>query len=223
MFIRKIEFLLAISFASTIFSSCNLTKLGPYYTFKENAEVVRCNTGRFNLLMGIRSKEVIRLSNLARRNPDLLRKYIKHMYGEKWVEMSGVKNLRNSKNKKPLLRPSYLLYSSAKIHSIASGVTGYEGHRGFLARIFVFGNLNCIFVGAGENCSYGSWRAIGQFTSWMGSTGHRANILNEKFYRIGQGSFPHINYATNSVQCFSGPKILDVLLRPQVVFRKKNN
>ena len=205
---------------TVLLTACNFTKIGPHYTFKENIKIIHSNTARFNLLMGIRSKEVIRLCNLARREPELLKKYIEHMYGEKYSKLTCIQHIQVNKNKRPMLRPSYLLYGSAKSHAIISGFSGYEGHRGFTTRIFMFCNLNGIFVQIGENCTYGNWRAIDQFTSWMASSPHRKNILDPNYFRIGHGSFPHIEYRTNSVQCFSGPKVLDVLLRPQVVFKK---
>lgn len=40
-----------------------------------------------------------------------------------------------------LLRPSFLLTLNAQIHAVGSGLTGYEGHRGALNRLYLMLNL----------------------------------------------------------------------------------
>jgi hypothetical protein len=207
--------------------SCNTRFLGSDFTSKEKWEIRRCNTGRFNLVMNRRSQEIIRLCNLARRNPALLKKYVTKKYGEEYGNRTGISlAFKSNKNiKKPFLRPSYLLWFAAKSHAIVSGLTAYEGHRGMFTRMLVFGNFNVALPGilSGENCCYGYYQSIDAFMGWMESGGHRANIMDEDFYRIGIGGSLHFSqYRYNIVQCFSGPKVFDVLLRPQTVFTKKS-
>ena len=48
--------------------------------------------------------------------------------------------------------------------------------------------LRCPAQGAGENIAYGNVSADQMMTMWMNSPGHRANILNRTFTRIGVGA-----------------------------------
>jgi uncharacterized protein YkwD len=48
--------------------------------------------------------------------------------------------------------------------------------------------LRCPARGAGENIAYGNVSADQMMTMWMNSPGHRANILNRTFTRIGVGA-----------------------------------
>ena len=48
--------------------------------------------------------------------------------------------------------------------------------------------LRCPARGAGENIAYGNVTADQMMVMWMNSPGHRANILNPRFTRIGVGA-----------------------------------
>jgi uncharacterized protein YkwD len=48
--------------------------------------------------------------------------------------------------------------------------------------------LRCPARGAGENIAYGNVSADQMMAMWMNSPGHRANILNPRFNRIGVGA-----------------------------------
>lgn len=48
--------------------------------------------------------------------------------------------------------------------------------------------LRCPAQGAGENIAYGNLTADQMMRMWMNSPGHRANILNPRFTRIGVGA-----------------------------------
>jgi uncharacterized protein YkwD len=48
--------------------------------------------------------------------------------------------------------------------------------------------LRCPARGAGENIAYGNVTADQMMAMWMNSPGHRANILNPRFTRIGVGA-----------------------------------
>lgn len=222
---RIIKQLFLLLFILTI-QGCNITYLNSSYTSKEKITIIRANTGRFNLIMGRRSKEIIRLCNLARKNPTLLKKYVEIKYGKEYSERKGITNLKESKRLKdvPLLRPSYLLTISAISHALISGVISQIGHQGFPLRVYLTGNFNCFipYVPCGENCYYGEYKAINLFMGWMESSGHKSNIMNDEFYRIGMGGFIHFSkYKYNMVQNFCGPKILDLFIRPKQVFKNK--
>ena len=49
---------------------------------------------------------------------------------------------------------------------------------------------------AGENIAMGQRTPSEVVTAWMNSPGHRANILNSSFTRIGVGYVPAGNYWT---------------------------
>ena len=48
--------------------------------------------------------------------------------------------------------------------------------------------LRCPAQSAGENIAYGNVTADQMMSMWMNSPGHRANILNPRFTRIGVGA-----------------------------------
>jgi uncharacterized protein YkwD len=48
--------------------------------------------------------------------------------------------------------------------------------------------LRCPAQAAGENIAYGTMTADQLMAMWMNSAGHRANILNPRFTRIGVGA-----------------------------------
>ena len=54
---------------------------------------------------------------------------------------------------------------------------------------------------AGENIAYGYKTAQSVMDGWMDSSGHRANILNASYSRIGVGYVSNGNYWT---QWFAG-------------------
>ena len=81
---RIIKLLFLLLFILTI-QGCNITYLNSSYTSKEKITIIRANTGRFNLIMGRRSKEIIRLCNFARKNPTLLKKYVELKYGKEYT------------------------------------------------------------------------------------------------------------------------------------------
>ena len=64
-------------------------------------------------------------------------------------------------------------------HMAATGVLVHQS----LAPI-----LRCPARAAGENIAYGTVSADQMMTMWMNSPGHRANILNPRFTRIGVGA-----------------------------------
>lgn len=209
---RKNIYLITCIALSLFHFSCSVYLPNNQFSKDEKKELFKCNSALITPYLTTKQKEIIRLCNLGRRNQQLLKKYISIRYG---VDYSIIKI--NYKNKVSLIRPSLLLSLSAGSHAIVSGIKRTQGHYFFKERLLLFGNLNTIFPGvySGENCYYGKMNAIETFTGWMKSPGHRRNILNSKFKRVGMGSFIHLSkFKNNQVQLFSGPKILDVLFRP---------
>jgi len=226
--VRITKLILLGTLSVLLFTSCQYKAIfapKSVLNLSEKAQIIKANTARLNLFMGLRAKEVIRLCNLARCHPETMRKYVKVRYGEVYAERGGIKSLKMTKNQRrsPYLKPSSLLWASAKIHAIISGLTAYEGHRGLFPRLIVSGNLNCLLPGIryGENCYYGVYRPIELVIGWLESPGHRQNILNKDYFRLGvAGSLHFSKYHYNMVQNFSGPKVRDLIFRPHIVFSK---
>ena len=218
----KLRYFICI-FVLILFSSCSVFIPSGHYTLKENITIMRCNTARIAPYLSGRNKQIIRLCNLARVNPELLLKYSHKRYKRDTTNLRKLDHLNFHKPKNIyLLRPSFLLTLNAQIHAVGSGLTGYEGHRGALNRLYLTLNFNSALPGiySGENCIYGSFMPFDAFTGWMTSPGHRKNILLPKYYRIGMGGFFHFSkYRYNMVQVFTGPKIIDLLIRPQTLLK----
>ncbi len=173
------------------------------------------NTARFSIYMSRQTRQSIRFMNLSR------------MYGDKFVivyldsipEKNGyVLSLINTLERRksaPPLRPSPNLWGAALSHAIISGITGTEGHQGFNARIFIFqpfsfGNMT------GENCDYGARKGLDialdlLIDEGVPSLGHRKNILDPEFARVGGARFLHRGYTWNAVYDYSSPKWVDFI------------
>ncbi|MFH2143644.1 MAG: CAP domain-containing protein [Bacteroidota bacterium] len=189
--------------------SCSGWRHNADFNKSELKTIRKMNTARIAYYMGPRSREIIRLCNLVRNNKPLYFKYVKSRYGEEYVNTS-YETASVGKKQKPILRPSFGLWLSAKSHAVFSGMIAYEGHGGFEFRVFLFGNLNCIFTTFGENCYYGRMNPAEAMKEWMNSAGHRGNILQSDFCRTGVAGGFHFEYGYNRVQIFSGPKLIDL-------------
>lgn len=91
-------------------------------------------------------------------------------------------NMERMKAKlEPLLLDSHLMAKaeSRAEHAAAVNLDAPHLHDGFAP--------NPGDVWAGENAAKGQADAAGVMADWMGSDGHRANVLNPKFTRIGCG------------------------------------
>jgi hypothetical protein len=173
------------------------------------------NTARFSFYMSKQTRESIRFMNLSR------------MYGDKFAQIyldsipnkdGYIKSLITTLNKrKPTLplRPSPNLWAASISHAIISGLAGTTGHQGFNARLFIsqpfsFGNT------IGENCAYGERRGYDialqlLIDRGVPSLGHRHNILNPDFSRVGGARFFHRGYTWNAVFDYSSPKWIDFI------------
>ena len=202
---------LPLSFSGQTYS--DYPKSGKEYWTKK--EWRKANTARFSFYMGRQIRQSIRFMNLSR------------MYGEKFAaiyidsipdkssyELSLIETLRKAKEKKPL-RPSPNLWAASHIHAVISGIAGSEGHQGFDARLFIFqpfsyGNMT------GENCDYGARKGLDitldlVIDRGVASLGHRKNILNPEFARVGGARFLHSQYGWNAVFDYSSPKWIDFI------------
>ena len=103
-----------------------------------------------------------------------------------------------------MLWPSNVnLYFSSQIHTIYSGISGHTGHNLFNTRMALVKPLSWRIV-TGENCAYGQRNPLDVTIGLLLSPGHRRNILNNDFYRIGGSRFPHLTtYRTNTVFNYS--------------------
>lgn len=163
-------------------------------------------------------KEFVRLMNLARTNPPLLKKYIDLIYGPDYttempwalIEKAYARNRKNIS----LLRPSVGLHLGAFYHAVDSGIKGSTGHQNFNDRLLLSLNFNTLrpLITSGENCEYGSRSAINIFEGLINSAPHRANILHPDYMRVGVSRKHHKKYGYNTVTMFSGPKLQDWVL-----------
>jgi hypothetical protein len=158
--------------------------------------------------------------NLARQDGELCNRYILNNYDKKYTQSPAIKELASGKyqvntalygeNKaRPILKPSLGLKISALYHAIGSGLAGSTGHQLLAFRVLMGLNFTSIFTGTyGENCEYGSRKAIDVFVGLMNSQGHKANILSNKYHRVGVFHTFHLSdYNKNTVTVFSGRKL----------------
>jgi len=169
----------------------------------------RANTARFSFYMGRVDKRAILLMNLARQDGSKFSSLVMKPYFDKhprWDEYYTTLSRKDA----PMLMPSFRLWLSALIHTIPSGLIGYEGHQAMDFRMALFGNLSSP---SGENCSYGHYRAMLVVSQLLNSSGHRRNILNDEYSRVAVAHFIHIRHGWNSVTTFRGPKFFDMTFR----------
>jgi len=208
-------------FIQLVVASC--TKKIPLHASFDKHVYRKANTARFAFYLSKKSKESIRLMNMVRMNGPL---FAKTYYIDYLLEDSIIKSRADTLSmmhfphhaslysdlirlkKLPLLRPSFSLHLPASFHAMTSGISGYTGHDKpfrFEVRIKIFGNLN---NNIGENCDYGNSSAFEAVMSLLidesvTGVGHRRNILNKNFRRIGCSFKYHKRYGCNYVQDFS--------------------
>ena len=105
------------------------------------------------------------------------------------------------------LTPSENLHRMAKDHAVKSGKSGEVGHAHFEDRLAKFTKSNYTF--SGENCAYGMNEAFIIFMQLLiddgvEDLGHRKNLLNKDFKKIGVSQQPHKKYRWNCVMEFGG-------------------
>jgi uncharacterized protein YkwD len=131
---------------------------------------------------------------------------------------SGLYTDLNMNKNLPLLKPSFSLHLSASFHAFTSGLSGYTGHDkplSFEVRMRVF---NFFIRNYGENCDYGHKFPLDAVMALLideniPSVGHRRNILNKNFGRIGSSFKWHKSYRHNYVQDFSSGNLFQRMMK----------
>jgi uncharacterized protein YkwD len=111
-------------------------------------------------------------------------------------------NQVRAENSLPALRSSAPLAQAAEFHSKTMAARGFFAHESadgspFWKRVERFyPSRGFRYWSAGENLAYGSpnMSADGAVRAWMGSPGHRANMLSETWSEIGVGAL-HVDSA----------------------------
>jgi uncharacterized protein YkwD/thiol-disulfide isomerase/thioredoxin len=143
-------------------------------------------------------------------------------------------NIEREKNNKPLFKPSMILYKAAYMHSYDMVQRNFFSHTNPIAgktspsdRVRQFGtwqqsvgeniaNTFAIQYKAGTRVSsfdnippHSYWSyALAVVETWMNSPGHKRNILNERFMRLGAAGYQHRNSSNvpyiKATQVFAG-------------------
>lgn len=95
-------------------------------------------------------------------------------------------NTVRAANGVPPLRTGAALTRAARAHSVDMARRGYFDHGAFVQRLRRFG-VRMPYVG--ENLAYGGGGLSAQSVvqMWMASAGHRENLLDRSFQRVGVG------------------------------------
>jgi uncharacterized protein YkwD len=95
-------------------------------------------------------------------------------------------NVVRAANGLPPLRTGTALTRAARAHSVDMARRNYFDHGAFVQRLRRFG-VRMPYVG--ENLAYGTGGLSAQevVQMWMGSAGHRQNLLDRGFQRVGVG------------------------------------
>jgi uncharacterized protein YkwD len=104
------------------------------------------------------------------------------------------------------LGPSAPLARAARLHARSMARLGFFDHtdpqgRGVDERVAIFDRARR-FTYIGENIAAGQGSPASACSSWMGSAGHRANILNPEYTHVGGGFARGGPYSRYYVQVF---------------------
>lgn len=171
------------------------------YQFNEyEREIIDgCNTAKHSIYHTDIEKEFILLMNLARTSPTVLRSFIAHRYDSSFLSQLPPITHKQSRR---VLKTSFGLHLSAKVHAKKSGKRGTIGHQNIDRRINTF-NFYLKKGIYGENCSYSSSsHSLLHFLSLMKSKPHFVNIMQSEFNSVGVSFKPHLKFGMNSVTCF---------------------
>ncbi len=120
-------------------------------------------------------------------------------------EVGRLVNLQRKNNGVPELRILSRCVEAAQYHSQEMADSGFFSHdspnQSIQQRYAQFG-LNGSYWG--ENIAYGYSTPASVMTTWMSSSGHRANILSRNFKSLGVGAVKARNGRIYWTQCFSG-------------------
>lgn len=175
-------------------------------------QIDKANTAQNEEYLTTQEKIVILLCNLARMDGNWFSKVVVEPYLDGRTN-SYIKSLYNDlKNTKNLemLYPDKGLTAAAEYHAKDMGKTGKVSHKSsdgtdFSSRVHKW----CPdYSYIGENCSYGFNEAIDIVMQLLvddgiESLGHRKNVLNPDFRKVGVSIQPHTVYRFNCVQDFA--------------------
>ncbi len=123
-------------------------------------------------------------------------------------ELIDLTNKERAKEKLPALKPNALLFKSARGHSADMAKKGELEHK--LDGKNVADRADTVgyrFEDIGENIAVTDNETPAAIVKlWMGSEGHRANILNKDFVDVGIGVVKNDKGDTYYTQVFGAPK-----------------
>ena len=154
---------------------------------------------------GPHENAIVRLTNAVRTRPAAYAEGLLARHGARKEVAAAVRALRAARPQPPL-RASRGMTEAAADHVADTGPRGLVGHRGrdgsdVGERLNRYGRALRAW---GENISYGQPDAQAVVDQLVLSEGHRANLLNARFGRIGVACGPHARYRMMCVQTFAG-------------------
>lgn len=191
------------------------TELDKYVKGLEGAwtktELSQAHTAKEVKYLSDEEKKVVLLTNLVRMNPKKFWEtigsaYCKDKPTNKWIQ-SLEKDLLEAP-KAPLLHPSTKLSEVAKVHALDMGKTGKKGHNSSDGSTSPMRAKKYKTPPFGENCDYGFNDALNIVMHLLidenvESLGHRKNILELSYIRIGVSIEAHKEWKYNCVQDMS--------------------
>lgn len=107
-------------------------------------------------------------------------------------------NIERQKNGLPALTENWELSRVARDKSMDMAQKKYFSHTSptYGSPFDMMKAYGISYKAAGENIAQGQTSAQAVVQAWMNSSGHRANILSEKFTQIGVGYYQNGNYWT---------------------------
>ena len=175
-----------------------------------NAQIEKANTAKDATYLTQAEKDVILYCNLARLDGQTFaNQYLGKLKGSSnSYEQSLLKDLAGIKNL-PMLKPNSRLAKAAKVHVEDIGPKGlvqHESSDGTATFTRVRKYYNGGYMGENISCGYSAAMDIVLqllVDDGVESLGHRHNILNKSFVRIGVAIGSHSQYRNCCVQDFS--------------------
>ncbi len=167
-----------------------------------------CNTANEVTTLTPDEKQIILLLNFVRTHPDeFLKQYLPDA-ADKLHEQSSAEYRsleRELRKMKPvgLLLPDEILRKAATLHAQDMGRTGRTGHTSSKGKNFET-RLGTSYTDMAENCDYGYSNPILIVCHLLidkdvSGLGHRKNILNPVYKKIGVSIQPHKKFGMNCV------------------------
>jgi uncharacterized protein YkwD len=158
----------------------------------------------------IDQREVARLLNFARNDgPKFVKEVVMPYLKENGTKRTSyvkslIKTLNKTKGVEPL-KGDKVLGQKAKEWALESGRKGVKGHGNIKKRLFYLISKKGAMA---ENCTYGNYTALDAVMSLLidegiSSLGHRKNILNPIYQKVGIAYAKHTRYGIVLVMNFS--------------------